>query len=104
MNPVFGSVYKEGKAETLFDQRRILPSESYHDYMLEQFKLFNQAYPHENPLSRTKKVSKRFFLGIGDQNLAQYLADQSYSGLMEQVKVAERRHCLFMEFVKCKQV
>ena len=97
LNPIFGSIYKEGKAATLFDQRNRDPSESYHDYMLELFKLFNKAYPHENPLSRSQRISKRFILGIGDQNLAQYLADQSYSGPMELVKLAERRQCLFIE-------
>ena len=56
-----------------------MPSETYHDYMLELFKLFNQVYPHENSLSRTQRISKRFFLGIGNRNLAQYLSDQSYS-------------------------
>jgi len=97
LSPIFGAVYKEGKAATLFDQRCRKSSESYHDYMLELFKLFNQAYPHENPLSRSQRISKRFILGIGDENLAQYLADQTYSGPMELVKLAERRQCLFME-------
>ena len=64
-------------------------SESYHDYMLELFELFNQAYPQWNPLSPSQRISKWFVLGIGDQNLAYYLADQSYSGPMELVKLAE---------------
>ena len=74
-----------------------MPSESYHDYMLELFKFCNQVYLHKNPLSWAQRISKRFILGIGDQNLAQYLADQSYSGPMDLVKLAERRQCLLME-------
>ena len=95
--PIFGSVYKEGKAATLFEQRCRQPDESYQDYMLNLFKLFNQAYPDENQVSKLKRISKRFILGIGDQELAQYLADQPYSGPMELVQLAERRQCLFME-------
>ena len=58
LSPIFGSVYKEGKAATLFDQRCRQSDESYHDYMLTLFKLFNQAYPDENHVSRLKCISK----------------------------------------------
>ena len=97
LSPIFGSVYKEGRAATLFEQRRRQPEESYQDYMLALFKLFNQAYPEENQVSKFKRISKRFILGLGDADLAQYLADQTYSGPMELVKLAEKRQCLFME-------
>ena len=61
--------------------------------MLMLFKLFNQAYP----ASHLKRISKWFILGIGDQEMAQYLADQMYSGPTELVQLAARREGLFTE-------
>ena len=68
LSPIFGSVYKEGRAATLFEQRRRQSEESYQDYMLALFKLFNQAYPEEN------QVSKAFYIGFGRCRLSPILS------------------------------
>ena len=93
LNPVFSSLYEEGRAATQFDLRTKKESESYQDFVLALYKLFNQAFPGEQTASRDARVARRFLLGLGDQELSRYLMDLDSSNPMLLARLAERRKC-----------
>ena len=93
LNPVFSNLYGEGRAATEFDLRTKKEGESYQEFVLALYKLFNQAYPGEQMASRDSRVARRFILGLGDLELSKYLIDFDISNPMLLARLAERRKC-----------